>query len=81
MLRMGAPMVAAGTVWLAAKALRAGYAQATGNPPPRPDDIEAPIVTVVIYAVAMASVSALINVGIQREVAKAIHKSEAPVPV
>ena len=81
MLRMAAPILAAGTVFLAGKALRAGYAAATGAPPPKPDDLEAPVVRLVVFTVATATVTALINIGIQRGVAKAIARNEAPAPV
>jgi hypothetical protein len=81
MLRMGAPLVAAGTVWVAGRALRAGYAAATGAPPPKPDDLDAPVMRIVLFAVATATVTAIINVAVQRGVAKAIAKQEAIEPV
>jgi Protein of unknown function (DUF4235) len=70
-LRMAAPMAAAGTVYLAGRALRGGYQAATGAPAPRPDDLETPVLHVVIFAIATAAVTAVINVTIQRGVAKA----------
>ena len=80
MLRMGAPVVAAATVWVAGRALRAGYAKATGAPPPKPDDLDAPVMRIVLFTVATATVTALINVAVQRGVAKAIGSAEAPAP-
>lgn len=81
MLRMAAPLVAAGTVWVAGRALRAGYAAATGAQPPTPDDLDAPMLRIIGFAVATATVTALINVAVQRGVAKAIAKQGAIEPV
>jgi len=79
MLRLGAPMLAAGTVFIAGKALRAGYTAATGTHPPKPDDLDAPVMRVVLFALATAAVTAIINVGIQRGVAKAVSRSPEPL--
>ncbi len=70
-LRMAAPLVAAGTVYLAGRALRGGYQTATGTPAPKPDDLDTPVIQVVLFAIATAAVTAVINVTIQRGVAKA----------
>lgn len=76
MLRLAAPVIAAGAVWVAGKALRAGYTAATGAEPPRADDLEVPVVRVVMFAMATAAVTAVINVSIQRGVAKAANRRE-----
>lgn len=81
MLRIGAPILAASTVWLAGKALQSGYAAATGAPPPKPDDLDVPVIRIVLFAVATATVTALIRVGIERGAAKAIARNQGPVPV
>ena len=75
-IRIAAPIVAAGTVFLAGKALRAGYAMATGSEPPKPDDPDAPMSRVIVFAVATAAVTAVINVSIQRGAAKAAVRAE-----
>jgi len=76
-LRVVAPLAAAGAVFVAGKALRAGYQAATGAPAPKPDDLDAPVLRVVLFTVAAAAVTAVINVGIQRGVAKASAKRAA----
>lgn len=75
-LRMAAPLVAAGTVWVAGKALRSGYAAATGAPPPAPDDLEAPVLRIVVFALATATVTTMINIAVQRGVATAIARQQ-----
>lgn len=77
MLRLAAPVMAAGAVWMASKALRSGYSAATGAEPPRADDLDVPVVRVVLFAMATAAVTAVINVSIQRGVAKAAHRRHA----
>lgn len=77
MLRFAAPVLAAGAVWVASKALRSGYSAATGAAPPRPDDLEAPVIRVVLFAMATAAVTAVINVSIQRSVARAANRRSA----
>jgi hypothetical protein len=76
MLRLAAPLIAAGAVWAAGKALRQGYSVATGTPPPKPDDLDVPVLRVVMFAMATAAVTAVINVTIQRGVAKAAHRRQ-----
>ena len=73
-LRIGAPLVAAGTVWLAANALRSGYSKATGNTAPMADDLDAPVMRVFMFALMTAAVTTVIKVGITRGVAKAAHR-------
>ena len=75
-IRVAAPIVAAGTVFLAGKALRAGYSVATGSEPPKPDDPDVPIARVIVFAVAAAGVTAVITVSIQRGAAKAALRVE-----
>jgi len=77
MLRVSAPLIAAGAVWVAGRALRSGYSAATGAPPPKPDDLDVPVLRVVLFAMATAAVTAVINVSIQRSVAKAAHRRQA----
>ena len=78
MFRLAAPMIAAGAVWAAGKALRSGYNRATGAPPPAADDLDAPVLRVVLFAMATAAVTAVINVTVQRGVAKALDRGHAP---
>ena len=77
--RHGRRPVIAGTVFIAGKALGAGYTAATGTHPPKPDDLDAPVMRVVLFALATAAVTAIINVGIQRGVAKAVSRSPEPL--
>lgn len=79
LLRLGAPILAAGTVFLAGKIIQRGYEAATGSEPPQPDDPEAPMRRVIFYAVASAAASAVINAAVTRMVAKAGQKQELPV--
>ncbi len=81
MLRLGASVAAAGTVYVATKALRAGYSKATGSTPPTPDDLTASTTRVVVFAIATAALTAIIQVSVQRGVARAISKSEPQEPV
>ena len=71
LLRMGAPIIAAGGVWLAQQAISGGYKAVAGAPPPKADDLEAPMTRVLVYAAGAAVVAAVINVLISREDAKA----------
>lgn len=79
LLRLGAPILAAGTVFVAGKIIQRSYEAATGAPPPQPDDPETPMRRVLLYAVASAAVSAVINAAVTRMVAKAGQKQELPV--
>ncbi len=78
LLRIGAPIVAAGTVFIAGKVLRSGYSAMTGNEPPKPDDLDTPVTRVILFAVATAAVTAIINVSVQRGVARAAHRAGPP---
>lgn len=72
--RVAAPFIAAGTVFVAGKAIRAGYQAVTGKKPPRPDDLDVPVSRVILFAVATAAVSAVINASMQRSVASAARR-------
>lgn len=77
MMRLAAPLIAAGAVFVAGKLLRSGYSAVTGAPPPKPDDLDVPVARVVLFAMATAAVTAVINVSIQRGVAQASHRSHS----
>lgn len=76
-LRLSAPFIAMGGVWVTQKALTSGYRAATGTTPPTPDDLEAPIARVLLYATAGAMVAAIVNTVVTRQVARASAKAEA----
>jgi len=76
-LRLSAPFLAMGGVWVAQKALTSGYRAATGNTPPTADDLDAPIARVLLYAAAGAMVAAIINTAVTRQVTRASVKAEA----
>ncbi len=71
LIRMGAPLLAAGGVWLAQQALSGGYRAAAGSSPPKADDTEAPMSRVLLYAAGAAMVAAVVNVVITRQIARA----------
>ena len=48
-LKISAPIIAMGGVWVARKALSGGYQAATGNQPPSADDLDAPLSQVTRY--------------------------------
>ena len=79
MLRLAAPVLAAGSVYVAGKIMGAVYVAVTDSEPPTADNPETPIGRVIVYAVATAAVTALINVGIQRGVAKATRPKPAEI--
>jgi hypothetical protein len=70
-MRITAPLLAAGGVWLAQRALSDGYKAATGAPPPKADDLEAPMSRVLLFAAGAAMMAAVVNVVITRQVARA----------
>ena len=60
-LKISAPLIAMGGVWVARKALAGGYQAATGNQPPSADDLDAPLTRVLVFAAGAAVVAALVN--------------------
>lgn len=76
-LKITAPLIAMGGVWVARRALNGSYALATGNQPPAADDLDAPLRNVLVYAAGAAVVAALVNTLVTREVARATVKAEA----
>jgi Protein of unknown function (DUF4235) len=76
-LKISAPIIAMGGVWVARKALAGGYQAATGNQPPSADDLDAPLSSVLFFAAGAAVVAALVNTIVTREVTRATVKAEA----
>ena len=74
-LRLSAPFIAMGGVWLAQRALTGGYRAATGHTPPAADDLETPLRNVLLYAAAGAMVAAIVNTTVTRQVTKASAKA------
>jgi hypothetical protein len=74
--RVVAPFIAAGTVFVAIKAIRVGYESATGSKPPRPDDLEVSTTRVIAFTVLTAAASAVIHAGITRSVAVAARRHQ-----
>ena len=71
LLRLGTPVIAMGTVWVATKAVAIAYEKATGDPVPRPDDLDASFGRVIVYAAATAVLGAAITVVVNRGIARA----------
>lgn len=80
-MRIGAPLLAAGGVWVAQQAMTKGYRAAAGAPPPKADDLEAPFSRVILFAASAAVVAAVVNVVITRQVARASAESLGDVAV
>lgn len=77
-MRIGAPLIAMGGVWIAQRALSGGYRAATGSEPPAADDLDVPVTRVIIFAASAAVIAAAINVVVTRQVAKATQPHELP---
>lgn len=71
MLKIGAPFIAMGGVWVVRRAISGGYRAATGNNPPAADDLDVPMTRVIIFAAGVAVAAAVINVAVTRGVARA----------
>ena len=78
--KLSAPFIAMGGVFVARRAMAKGFQATTGNEPPEPDNLDAPITQVILFAAGAAVAAAVINALIQRGVARAIARSEAPLP-
>lgn len=76
-LKLMAPALTAGAIWLTSKLLRSAYRATLGTPPPTADDLEAPVAKVIAFTTATAVATAVINVAIQRTVARASQRSRA----
>ncbi len=76
-LKLSAPIIAMGGVWVARRALTGGYQLATGNQPPAADDLDAPMTRVLMFAAGAAVLAALVNTVVTREVARASVKAQA----
>lgn len=76
-LKISAPFIAMGGVWIANRVLTGGYQMATGNKPPTADDLDAPMSRVLVFAAGAAVVAALVNTVVTREVARATVDAEA----
>lgn len=79
-LRISAPIIAMGGVFLVRKAMTGGFQAATGSTPPQPDDLDASLTRVIVYAAGVAVAAAVINTLVQRGVAKAVARQEEPLP-
>ena len=80
-MRFGAPLLAAAGVWAAQQAITHSYRAAAGSAPPKPDDLDAPITRVLLFAGGTAVVAAVVNVLITRGVARASANRKATLPV
>ncbi len=76
-LKITAPLIAMGGIWVARKVLSGGYEMATGNQPPQPEDLDAPMGRVIVFAAGAAVVAAVVNTVVTRQVAKATVRAEA----
>lgn len=75
-LKLTAPVIAMGGVFVSRKAITAGYQAATGSAPPTADDLDVPITHVILFAASAAVAAAIINTLITRGVARAVARSE-----
>ncbi|MDA9913156.1 DUF4235 domain-containing protein [Candidatus Nanopelagicales bacterium] len=76
-LKIGAPLIAMGGVWVAQKALAAVYRASTGNDAPKADNLDAPVSRVIVYASATAVVGAVVTVAINRVIGKMAQPAES----
>ncbi|MEI2727968.1 MAG: DUF4235 domain-containing protein [Candidatus Nanopelagicales bacterium] len=74
--RTVAPFAAMGATWIARKGLSSAYARRTGHVPPKADDTEVSIVSVLAWALTTAVVSAAIEVIITRIAAEMTDSQE-----
>lgn len=79
-LRIAAPVIAMGGVFIVRKAMTGGFQAATGSQPPKPDDLDESLTKVVLYTAGVAVAAAVINTLVQRGVAKAVARQEEPLP-
>lgn len=79
-LRLAAPIIAMGGVFLVRKAMTGGFQAATGSAPPKPDDLDESLTRVIVYAAGVAVATAVINTVVQRGVAKAVARQDEPLP-
>lgn len=79
-LRLSAPIIAMGGVFLMRKAMTGGFQAATGSAPPKPDDLDESLTRVLVYTAGLAVAAAVINTLVQRGVAKAVARQEEPLP-
>ncbi len=76
-LKMGAPLIAMGGVWVAQKAFAAVYRASTGNSVPKADDLDVPVTRVMLYASATAVVGAVVTVAVNRTIAKKVQSNDS----
>jgi hypothetical protein len=69
-LKIGAPFITMGGVWVAQKAVATAYRRRTGDEIPMADNLAAPMSRVVFFAAATAVVGAVITVAVNRTIAK-----------
>jgi hypothetical protein len=70
-LRLGTPVIAMAAVWVANKGVAIAYEKATGDPVPTPNDLDAPLDRVLLYAAGTAVLGAAITVCVNRGIASA----------
>lgn len=75
-LRLSAPFIAMGGVWLAQQAMGAGYKAVTGRSAPNPDDLAVPLGKALLYATTTAIAAAVVNTLVTRGIAKATAQPE-----
>lgn len=71
LLRLGSPVLAMGTVWVANKVVAIAYEKSTGDPIPASDDFNVSLRRVLLYSTATAVLGATITVCVNRGIARA----------
>lgn len=72
-LRLGTPVIAMATVWVANKAVAIAYEKTTGDPIPTPDDLDVSLKRVFLYSAGTAVLGAAITVCVNRGIARATY--------
>lgn len=78
-IRMSSPLIVMGSVWLAKKAFATGFRIAFGEDAPSADDLDAPLGRVLLVSIGAASVAAVVHVGVNRGLARALGPDPQPV--
>jgi hypothetical protein len=71
LLRLTSPIIDLGAVWVGQKAMSAAYRGATGREVPVANDLNTPVVRVLLYASAAAVLGAIITTSVNRVIAQA----------
>jgi len=66
-----APIVTIGATWLVTRGLNAGYRSFTGSQPPKASDASAPLRKVIVWSLVTACAVTVVNLGVDRWVARA----------